>query len=260
MHRFIVSADLMPGLMPGQTVALDPDEARHASRVLRLAEGDRVGVFDGNGTAATGRITSVSPAGVLVAITELAEPNEPRVDITLYQGLCKGDKLEIITQKCVELGVMRIAPVCFKRSDVRINENKASEGARAQRLAKIAREAAKQCGRAYVPAIAEPVTFDEMLRDIASGASNRAGECVQPRRVIVPWEKETRGMRDALTNVGECGAFSIVIGPEGGIEEDEIAALMHVGAITVSLGRRVLRTETAAIAAVAALMFFRGEM
>jgi len=244
VRRFIIDGDILPG----NVYLLNAEESHHATRVLRLSVGDEIGIINGQGTAATAAISSISGASVQVIIHALDEPNEPVIDVTLYQGLCKGDKLELVAQKCTELGVCRIVPVEFARSDVRIGKD---ESGRISRLARIAREAAKQCGRAFIPVVSKSVSFEEMIHELVNK---------EQQHVIIPWEKDTHRLMDALSVMTKHNCYSIVIGPEGGIEQNEIDWLVDIGATPVSLGKRILRTETAAIAAVSILMYTRGEM
>ena len=237
-----------------RSVRLAPEEARHALRVLRLAPGAAVVLLDGR-TAYAAVLTRLEGEAVWARVEQPLPDCEPTVRITLCQGLAKADKMEWIIQKCTELGVHAIQPLRLARCVTRVE---AGDARILERWPRIAREAAKQCGRARVPAIAAPAT-------IASLKTLWAAQ----HRIVVPWEAEDesgKGLRWALdTPMREtAGAgpqhIALVIGPEGGITGEEVAQLRALGAQTVTLGPRILRTETAGMAALAALLALLGEM
>lgn len=210
---------------------LSAEDARHAAKVLRLRPGDEIAALDGKG----GRFRARLGENGAVEILETLPANEPRLRLTVYQGVPKADKLELLAQKLTELGVSRLVPVEMERS-VRHFE-------KVERLRKIAREAAKQCRRALPMEIAEPMAWDEAVRDMQKRAL-----------LVAPWE-EAEGGR--LTELSPCEDIGLLIGPEGGIAAREIA---ESGAKTVTLGSRILRAETAAIAAAAIVMAVMGEI
>ncbi|MDR2505660.1 MAG: 16S rRNA (uracil(1498)-N(3))-methyltransferase [Oscillospiraceae bacterium] len=254
MHRFFTDGELIVGA----TVALDSDESRHALRVLRMSAGDAIHLLDGRGASALAfilhkatrehcnvNITEAAHGCAYAKVTQLLPSNEPQAFVTLYQGLCKGGKLDLIVQKCTELGIGRIVPVQFMRSDARLS----SEENRAARLTRIAREAVKQCGRSRVPDIAQAVMFSAMLKELA-----------QPCGLsVVLWENEKNTGVASVLQKG-VGRVSIIVGPEGGIDETEVRALTESGAVCATLGKRILRTETAAIAATTVVMYALGEL
>ena len=210
---------------------LSPEDARHAAKVLRLRPGDEIVVLDGAG----GRFRARLKEEGSVELLETLPSNEPRLRLTVYQGVPKADKLELLAQKLTELGVTRLVPVEMERS-VRHFE-------KVERLRKIAREAAKQCRRALPMEIAEPMPWREAVADMRA--------C---KLLVAPWEEATAGH---LTDLAPCADSGLLIGPEGGISAREIE---ECGAKTVTLGARILRTETAALAATAILMAARGEI
>lgn len=210
---------------------LSPEDARHAAKVLRLRPGDEIVALDGAG----GRFRAHLKEEGSVELLETLPSNEPRLRLTVYQGVPKADKLELLAQKLTELGVTRLVPVAMERS-VRHFE-------KVERLRKIAREAAKQCRRALPMEITEPMPWPKAVLDM------RARE-----RLVAPWEEASDGR---LTALPPCNDIGLLIGPEGGISAREIA---ESGAKTVTLGARILRTETAALAATAIIMAIMGEI
>ena len=243
MHRFWVEAKLSAGA----EASLDPAEARHAGQVLRLRPGDPCELL-GNGERWAGEIISLSADGGTVRVIAALPSAEPRLRITLFQGLPKGDKMESIIQKAVELGAEAIIPVAMSRCVVRLDAKDAAR--RRERWQRIAAEACKQSGRCALPEVKPFLTAKEL-----PGAF-RAFDAV-----LVPWEEAREGsLRTFAQKHPEVCRLAVVIGPEGGITPEEIAEMEKAGAQTVTLGPRILRTETAGMAAVAALMSLYGEM
>ncbi|NLD60747.1 MAG: 16S rRNA (uracil(1498)-N(3))-methyltransferase [Clostridiales bacterium] len=210
---------------------LSKEDEMHARRVLRLSPGDRIVAMDGEG----GRFLAELKEGGAVELLEPLPSNEPPVALTVYQGVPKADKLEFLAQKLTELGVMRLVPVSMERSVKKIE--------RVDRLRKIAREAAKQCGRGMPMAISEPLPWRDALADMKKRSL-----------LIAPWEEATEGRLLGLPRANDIG---LLIGPEGGMSAKEI---QESGARTVTLGPRILRTETAAVAAAAVLMAAMGDL
>lgn len=237
MHRFFVDPP------SGGVAALSPDEAAHALRVLRLKSGDSCqAIWDGRLFAA--EIAAVSPTVTLRLGAELPSP-EPSVSVTLYQGLPKGDKMEYIVQKCTEAGVCRIVPVLFSRCVAQWDGK--DTGKKLPRWQRIAAEAAKQAGRAVVPEVLPPVTPAQLTRRLQDEAL-----------ALVPWEEQA-GNGAAAQWRGQ-KRVAVVIGPEGGIAPAEIALLQEAGAVPVTLGPRIFRTETAGLAAIISLFTVSGDM
>ena len=237
MHRFFArrTADAL--------AVLDQEEAAHAVKVLRMQKGDACQALL-EGMIFDARLESVSPEVVLLLGEELPSP-EPTVSVTLYQGLPKSDKMDWVAQKCTEAGVCRVVPVLFSRCVAQWE--KKDEQKKLPRWQRIAAEAAKQSGRARVPEIASPLTVKELCREL-------------PRHelTLIPWEEEKgNGIAGKLTGQRN---IAVVIGPEGGISGEEIALLQGAGAVPVTLGPRILRTETAGLAALIALMALTGNM
>ncbi len=248
MHRFFVPAEAIR-----ETVVEFPEATAHQlARVLRMRPGDHVIVLDNSGwerevvleqvarRAATGRVVG----------KRLAE-GEPRVKITLYQAMLKGAKFELVLQKGTELGVVSFVPVITSRTVVGSLGNVGAN--RLKRWRRIITEAAEQSRRGRLPTLQDALMFEHAI----SQAYRRGG------RLIIPYEGETRqSLREALApNADGEHPFSIslFIGPEGGFSEDEIALAQQAGAFAVTLGPRILRAETAAIAATTAILYELGE-
>lgn len=232
----------------GATISLLPEEARHAAQVLRMKPGEEVFVVDEDHNRFAGRIEGISKTECTVMLTEELPNNESALRITLYQGVPKAEKLELVTQKLTELGAARIISVKMERCVVKLNEKDAEK--RRERLERIAREAGKQCRRAAVPEIVPAQTWKQLRESMQSHDL-----------LLVPWEDaEGFGMRAAFHEFPEAKDIGIVIGPEGGMSAEEVEALREIGARTITLGPRILRTETAAIAACTMAMTLWGDI
>ncbi|WP_027717870.1 16S rRNA (uracil(1498)-N(3))-methyltransferase [Desulfovirgula thermocuniculi] len=238
-----------PRQICGNRVYISGSDAAHIYRVLRLRPGDVVNVLDGSGTAYRVELTSTAADRVEGLVREsFPAAGEPPVRVTLAQGLSKGEKMDIIIQKSVELGASAIIPVSCSRSVVRLTREKARE--RQERWQRIAREAAKQCLRAVVPLVGEVVTLEEVLGTL-------------PPRVLalMPWEGEkSLSLKEALRKAGKKEEVFLFIGPEGGFAPAEVELARQQGVITVTLGPRILRTETAALAALAVVLYELGDL
>ena len=233
---------------PGDEIPLPKEEAQHALKVLRLSEGDEIDALDGAGGRFRAVVVSARGGECVVRLTESLPSNEPPVRLTLYQGLPKADKLEFIVQKLTELGAAAVVPVKMERSVVRTDAKDGEK--RRERLSKIAHEAAKQCRRALAPEIAAPLTWKQTL-------SRMAGHDL----ILVPWEDARENtLKQAFAAAPEARSIGLVVGPEGGMAAEEIAALKEIGAQPVTLGRRILRAETAAVAAAAVTMALWGDL
>ncbi len=234
LHRFF----LPPGTVQAQSVTFPGETSRQIERVLRMKAGDRVVVLDGTGIEyvvvleAVGRITTGAVA------EQRRNETEPTIQLTLYQGLLKGAKLELVVQKCTEIGVSRIVPVVCTRAVPA--EPSASRQARFET---IAREAAEQSGRGRVPEIAAPMRFSEAV-----------GEACAAGPGVFCWEEEHAARILDLAPTNESRQVGLFVGPEGGFTVDEAEEARRAGARVVSLGRRILRAETAAIVGSALLL------
>ncbi|MCX8131006.1 MAG: 16S rRNA (uracil(1498)-N(3))-methyltransferase [Clostridia bacterium] len=233
----------------GNYIYIYGDDVNHIRRVLRLKCGDNIIVCDGNGYDYDVRIECFEQEAVKTSIVSTsANISEPPVDVTLFQGIPKSDKMDFIIQKSVELGVNRIIPVSTERTVVRIDSKKDAES-KVSRWQRIALEAAKQCNRGAIPQISFPISYLESL-DLAKQAD----------LAIIPYEKETGNGLRVLIKEKNIKKLSILIGPEGGFSEKEIENAIRYGINPVTLGPRILRTETAGIAVISILMYELGDI
>ena len=232
MPRFFVS----PEDIEENSIKIAGDDARHIARSLRMAVGDSITVADGEGGIFSCRLTHIRDELCECEIISKKEPEEnPRV--TLFMGYPKGDKLELVIQKAVELGASRIVPFessrCIRRPKAEREEKQT------ERLRKIAAEAAKQCGADRLPELSRPIPFDRMLDEAAEADIS-----------LFCYENEEHCfIEDALSEVSP-RSISVIVGPEGGFSEDEAERAKSRGCISVSLGKRILRCETAPLFAI----------
>jgi 16S rRNA (uracil1498-N3)-methyltransferase len=244
MHRFFIS----PEQLNRHHVRFDDVQAHQMRRVLRLRPGDRVLALDGQGRQYEVVLEEVSNGRVAGLVAAQADATgEPRVRLTLFQSLLQRDKFEWVLQKGTEIGVAEFVPVITRRSLVR--EADVGE-AKLERWRRIIKEAAEQSGRAALPRLAGPMPFE-------AGAA----EAVACDRALIAWEQETsRTIRDVLGGLQDVASVALLIGPEGGYEPAEVETALARGALPVTLGRRVLRTETAAVVGAALVLYELGEM
>jgi 16S rRNA (uracil1498-N3)-methyltransferase len=236
----------------GDLVAFAADDARKLATVLRKRSGDRVQVVDSGGVAFGATLDVVARDGrdvrVRATLDERLERSdvETAVRVTIAQAVPKGQKMDLVVEKATELGAHAIVPV----RSARVIGHDTSAG-KVERWRRIAKSAAQQSGRVRVPDVAEVHDWDALLATFA-----------KYDRVYVPWElAETAPLRDVFEReLTGAGSVLVVIGPEGGFSSDEIADARAAGATTLSLGRRILRTETAALVVLAALLYARGEL
>lgn len=242
MRRFLLSDRL------ADKMVVAGGEAHHMLRVLRLAAGDQVVVVDPVGQAAVARITQVSDTEVFLSMeTKLEEEREAPITIRLAQGLPKSDKMDFIVQKAVELGISEIIPMEADTSVVRYDAAKQQN--RRERWQKIAAEAAKQCQRTIVPNVAA-------VQDLAKLLAATGGET----QIIVLYEGQVPlGLKQVLRE-RPGNDYLLIIGPEGGLSSREVQLAQERGAAIVTMGPRILRTETAALAAIAAVMYEHGDL
>lgn len=232
----------------GRTASLLSEEAKHAAQVLRMQTGEEAYVVDAGGRRFLAEMQEVSKGACSVLLKEELPDNEAPVRITLYQGLPKADKLDLVVQKLTELGAAKIVPVKMERCVVKLDEKDGRK--RQERLSKIAREAAKQCKRGSAPEVAQPQTWKQLKEDMR-----------KHDLLLVPWEDAAGfSLKAAHAMMPEAKDIGIVVGPEGGMSADEIAAIEELGAKQITLGPRILRTETAAVAACAMAMLLWGDL
>lgn len=234
-----------PSWIRENKIFMQGSDVNHIRNVLRMKPGEDVRVNDGRGKTYLCCISSYEEqTAVLDILKELDSDTELPSRIILFQGLPKGDKMEWIVQKAVELGAYSIVPFAAKRSVVKLDEKKAAK--KRARWQLIAKGAAEQSGRGIIPEVSTVRTFAEAL--------GMAGELDV---VLIPYELE-EGMKETarvLENI-ECGqSVGIFIGPEGGFEEDEVERAKEAGAYAITLGKRILRTETAGLTTLSVLMY-----
>lgn len=240
-NRFFIP----PGWLDSSIVHLQGDTARQIHTVLRMQPGDEIVVLDNSGMEwgvvltlvgkelAQGQIISHQPA-----------PGEPGLQLTLYQGTLKGQKFEWVLQKGTELGVSRFTPTICQRSIVRDKSTLLKKYGRWQQIIK---EAAEQCGRGKLPQLAQPLTLVEALNQAHTSDVR-----------LMPWEEAGETTLKEVLNK-KANNIALFIGPEGGFSTEEARLAQQAGIKLVTLGKRILRAETAGLAACAAIMFELGE-
>ncbi len=241
MFQFFVE----PGAVGENEIRITGDDVNHIKNVLRMKTGTKIRISNREDADYICHISEISDEEIIAVIEEKdLKGTELPCKVVLFQGIPKGDKMELVVQKNVELGVHRIVPVAMKRSIVKIDEKKAA--AKRERWQKISEAAAKQSKRMIIPEVELPVLYKEAV-EMAKEMDH----------FIFPYEnaegmKETREAIEAIKPGDRVGIF---IGPEGGFEEEEVSAAVDAGAKVVSLGKRILRTETAGMALLAILMY-----
>jgi len=242
-HRFFIS----PGWITPPTVTLRGNTARQISTVLRMQPGDEIMVLDNAGTAWRVLLTQFNKDSVQGQIVDQQPAQgEATLRLWLYQGTLKGQKFEWVLQKGTELGIARFVPTLCQRSVVRKPADLTKKYSRWQQ---IIQEAAEQSGRGRLPALADPLTLPEALTQAASEAE----------RLLMPWEETADESLKTVLAQGNMASLALFIGPEGGFAAEEAAQAKAMGGRLVTLGPRILRAETAGLAAAAAIFFATGE-
>ena len=241
MHKFFTED------IESELARITGPDVKHAWKVLRLKAGDDVLVNDLAGTDYSGRIRHVNKEEVLVdLISKSDKSNESPLQITVFQGLPKGQKMDLIVQKLSELGVVRLVPMLTHRvvPEVRNSYRKLD------RLRRISLEAGKQARRSRLLEVAEPLALGDL-----------SDELKNLDLVIVPYEEMSgAGIKSIESSILAATQIGLVVGPEGGFEDSEIEWLMEQGAKIVTLGPRILRTETCALSVVSILQYLAGDM
>lgn len=241
MPRFFVES------LAGDPIVIEGGDARHIALSLRMKQGEELILCDGKGTEAVCAVASLCPESVVLDVKERrASETEPKTRVTLYQALPKADKMEYIVQKAVELGVYRIVPVLTSRCISRPDEKTAAK--KRERLCKIAAEAAKQSGRGIIPEVDGVLTFKNAVKEMSTAGLP-----------IFFFEHASLPLRKYMEKYTG-GDIAVMVGAEGGFSDEEAAFAEENGLLPASLGPRILRCETAPVAALAAIMYAAGEM
>lgn len=240
MPRFPIAR----GQIKNEAATITGPDYRHIVNVLRLRPGSDVILFEEGGVEYVGKITEINRREVKVLIKGSRKPEtESRLNITLLQGIPKGDKMDWIVEKSTELGVGTIIPVITERSQIRRSH-------KVQRWQRIANESTKQCGRVKAPFILEPMAFISAIKMTDNSGLN-----------IIFYEKSESRLRDEIKKIPQhIDNITLLIGPEGGFSEEEVGLARDVGFIPLGLGPRILRTESAAIVALSILQFLFGDI
>ncbi len=250
MYHFFVE----PSQVHSEEIEILGGDVNHISHVLRMKAGEEIVVSDGYGNEYGCRLCRFTDTAVYAAILEKRRvASELSSPITLFQCLPKGDKMELIVQKAVELGVSRIVPVASKRCVVKLDAKR--EANKRKRWQAVAESAAKQSGRAMIPTVQSAVGFSEALlqakeQDVCLIPYECAGELLEDGQ-----DSAMERTRKILSHIEKGQSIGVFIGPEGGFEKEEVEAARKMGAQPVSLGRRILRTETAGLCILSVLMF-----
>lgn len=245
MPRFFIEPR---DISPGEQITVSGEDARHISFSLRARVGEEYVLCDTCNYEYRCKISSISPESVDFELLEKKPCEaEPDVEVTLFQALVKGDKFDAVVQKAVELGAYRIVPVissrCISRPDSKQLEKKI------ERWQKISKSAAMQCARANVPEISEAVSYEaalEMINRADCGFICYEAEPHEPMKEI--FERASKDRKPAT--------YSFFVGPEGGISQEEAKLAQEQGLPLASLGKRILRTETAPLCVISSIMFF----
>ena len=244
MSRFYVPT---PQIEKGM-LRIEGNEVKHIRRVLRLKAGDEIIVFDSLGKEYEGTIIEETTSSVVIKIQNifLSKRDSP-LDVTLAQSLLKGEKMDYLIQKATELGVKEIIPFFSSRS-VPLLE-KSGRLKRHHRWGRIAIEASKQCGRGVVPKIEPLQDYSEMLQIASPGSL-----------CLILWEREGGQLKKVLERSKEKTRIFFIIGPEGGFSQEEVEEAKRAGFIPVTLGRRILRAETASLCLLSILQYEQGDI
>ena len=246
MHKFFVSKDSIGG----NNAVIDGEDVKHIYRVLRLQVGDKVSVNNSEGKEYVGEITFIDKNEVNInLLEETSINNESPVEVYLYQGIPKSTKMDLIVQKNTELGVKAITPIITERVVVK---TELKEYKKVDRWNRIALEACKQCKRSLIPQINVPIEFDNLIEELK-----------HMDLVVVPYENQKGyGIKKLIENIEKdsINKVAIVIGPEGGFADSEILKLKEIGSEIVTLGPRILRTETAGFTCLSLIMYELGDL
>lgn len=232
-----------------ETIRIAGEKARYLINVLRSHVGDEIIVFDGKGSSYSANITSIKNKELFAQINKaISSDAESKLNLVLIQGVLKGEKMELIIQKTTELGISDIVPVTTERSQLR-------ETRKGPRWRKIAEDASRQCGRSHVPRIHDLIPFQEVF-----SPSSHFRQRLSESRGLLFWEEGGMKLSKTKDTLKVCSSLIISIGPEGGFTNEEARLAQSNGFLPVSLGNRILRAETAAIAATALVQYVWGDL
>lgn len=245
MHKFFVNKDAITESL----IQIEGEDVNHISKVLRLRKGDSIQVCDGNKHEYICSIENIEKKFVTCEIIECFENStEAPIEITLFQGIPKSQKMDLIVQKCVEIGVTKIQPVITDRVVIKVDGKDLSS--KIERWNRIATEASKQSNRGILPVVELPIDFNEAITRLKKMDA-----------AIIPYENEkTQGLKDYLRRIEGVKSIGIFIGPEGGFEDFEINLCLKNNILPVTLGPRILRTETAGFVASTIILYEIGDM
>ena len=241
MHHFFVT----PQQISGDKIRIEGGDVNHMKNVLRMKLHEKAEISDGESRTYLCEVEAYEEdVAVLHILEEMEADTEPTSKLYLFQGLPKSDKMELIVQKAVELGVYQVIPVTMKRSVVRLDDKKAAK--KADRWNSIAESAAKQAGRNRIPEVTMPLSYKEALK-----------MAEELDVILLPYELAggMEATREVIRQIKSGQSVGIFIGPEGGFEPEEVDVAVSKGAKVITLGKRILRTETAGLATLAVLMF-----
>lgn len=232
-----------------QVLLIEGEEARHLRLVLRLKIGEQVAAFDGRGNSYKAEITEISKDKICLKTLESRQKEgESFLNLHLVQALLRAEKMDWVVQKATELGVSRLTPVITTRSLVKLETK--NIGAKRERWQKIAKEACKQCGRSLLTAVEPPTPWESWIKGPFAEEGRFFFYEGEKKKKLKILGRKMRGITSAL----------VVLGPEGGWEPQETEALKSQGFISLSLGPRILRAETAAVAAVTLMQHLFGDL
>lgn len=243
-----------------EKIKLSSDKSHYLITVLRCGQGDMITVIDGRGNAYESKISKITKKDVFInVVSEITEDRESSLNLILCQGILKGEKMDMVVQKATELGIKEIIPVITERAVVR-------DTRRLKRWRKIAEESVEQCGRTIIPVIHEPVEFKQLFRKSGQGVGVTGYQGIGAEEKIygfIFWEEGGVSLREAIQRIRNQDAgyriqdspIHIFIGPEGGLTSGEVKMAEEKGLVRTTLGKRILRAETASIISVALVLF-----
>ena len=244
MARFYVP---QPQIEKGM-LKVEGSEVKHIRKVLRLKAGDGITIFDGSAKEYEGTIVELGSSAVLIQIQNTLSPRrDSHLEITLAQSLLKGEKMDYLIQKATELGVKEIVPFFSSRSVPLLEKSRRLE--RHHRWEKIAIEASKQCGRGILPNVKPLQDYSEMLRSVSSDSLR-----------LILWERGGVSLKQILEGSTEKKRIFFIVGPEGGVSQEEVEESKEMGFIPITLGKRILRAETASLCLLSILQYEWGDI